>query len=116
MKWNGRRALTSPARETMIRIRYTRTPDDDPTEVWIDGSVLAVAAAPYAELDDGQGGITRGDIKDEDIKTLDTFGPGAEVFMESDDSTDVLDDTDTTTERETKIFWRTTLVQDEPTS
>jgi hypothetical protein len=72
----------------MIRVRYTRSAEDDPTEVWIDGSVRAVPARPYAALDEGQAGITRGDIKDGDIKTLDTFEPGSEVFIESDDPTD----------------------------
>jgi hypothetical protein len=100
----------------MIRVRFTRSAENDPTEVWLDGTILAVAAEPYAELDDGQGGITRGDIKDEDIRALDTFEPGSEVFVESDDPQDVLDDTDATTERETKIFWKAVLVQDEPTS
>jgi hypothetical protein len=95
----------------MIRIRYARSAEDDPSEVWIDGSVLAVGAEPYAELDEGQGGITRGDIKDGDLRALGTFEPGAEVFIESDDPTDVLDDTDTTTEQQTKIFWRAVLVQ-----
>ena len=87
----------------MIRVRYTA---NDPNEVWLDGSALAVAAEPYVDLDEGQGGITRGDIMDADLKALADFEPGAEVFVESDDPNDVLDETDTATERASKIFWR----------
>jgi len=94
----------------MIRVRYTRSAVDDPTEVWIDGSVRAVHAGPYTDLDEGQAGITQGDLKAEDIKTLDTFEPGSEVFVESDDASDVLDDTDATTERDSKIFWRARIL------
>jgi hypothetical protein len=100
---------------TVIRIRYARFPETDLTEVWLDGSVQAVPAEPYAAIDEGQGGITRGDIKDADIKTLDQFEPGAEVFVASDDPEDVLDDSDSASERDTKIFWRARLVRDEPT-
>lgn len=94
----------------MIRIRYTRMFDDDPTEVWLDGSIRAVAAAPYAHLDDGQGGVTFGDLKPEDVRALDTFASGAEVFVESEDPDDVLDDTDSTTEVVTRVWWRATVL------
>ncbi len=87
----------------MIRVRFTA---NDPNEVWLDGSALAVAAEPYDALDEGQGGITRGDITDGDLKTLADFEAGAEVFVESADADDVLDDTDEATERDTRIFWR----------
>ena len=55
----------------LIRIRYTTTSERDTTEVWLDGSVIAVRAEPYVHLDEGQGGITRGDIKPDDVVTLD---------------------------------------------
>ncbi len=95
----------------MIRIRFTRDSENDSPEVWLDGSVLAVAAEPYVDLDEGQNGITRGDIKDADLKTLDTFEPGAEVFIESEDADDVLDDSDEASERDTKIFWRAVIAE-----
>jgi hypothetical protein len=93
----------------MIRVVLQRFGDPDPMPTWLDEGTLAVAAEPYAALDEGQAGVTRGDIKDADIKTLDQFEPGAEVFLESDDPTDVLDDTDEVTERAAKIFWRATI-------
>jgi hypothetical protein len=93
----------------MIRVRYTRSHEKDSTEVWLDGSVAAALAEPYAAIDEGQGGITRSDIKDEDIKTLDTFEPGAEVFVESEDPEDILDDTDRESEVATRIYWRAVI-------
>lgn len=90
----------------MIRIRYTLMADENPTVVWLDGGTSAVAVEPYAHLDEGQGGITRGEIRTEDIKTLGEFAPGNEVFVEADDPQDVLDNTDADTERDSKIFWR----------
>jgi hypothetical protein len=50
------------------------------------------------------------DIASEDIKTLGSFKIGDEVFVESDDPTDVLDDTDAQTEAMTRIWWRARLV------
>jgi hypothetical protein len=94
----------------VIRIRYTRSAEDDPTEVWIDEDTRAVRADSYASLDEGQGGITRAEIKSDDLETLAKFGSGDDVFVESDDDTDVLDDTDIGSEIETRIWWRATII------
>lgn len=93
----------------MIRVRYTRFLENEP-DVWLDGSVRAVRAETYADLDDGQGGVTRADLKTDDILTLDQFALRDDVFVESDDPTDVLDDTDIATEVETRIWWRAVIV------
>jgi hypothetical protein len=90
----------------MIRVRYTA---NDSNEVWLDEGRQAVAE-PYADLDQGQGGVTRGDLREEDIWTLDTFDRGADVFVESVGADDVLDDTDEATARDTRIFWRAVVL------
>jgi hypothetical protein len=96
----------------MIRIRYTRDSETDSPEVWLDEATRAVRAELYAGVDEGQGGVTFGDLKKEDIGTLVGFDPGAKVIIESHESDDVLDDTDPTTERDTRIWWRATIGAD----
>jgi len=98
----------------MIRVLYARDSESDSPEVWLDGSVLAVAAEPYVDLDEGQGGVTRGDVNEEDIKTLDHFASGDEVFVESHDPEDVLDDETEELERNTRIWWRAFVGEVEP--
>jgi hypothetical protein len=95
----------------MIRVQFKRFGDADPMPTWLDADVRAVSAEPFAFVDAGQGGITQGDIDDQTlIAPLSTFPVGAEVYVESEDVSDVLDDTDTTTERDTHIWWRATIL------
>jgi hypothetical protein len=51
------------------------------------------------------GGITTGDIKEGDIRPLGSFMTGSEVYVESDDPEDCLDDTDEESQRKTHIWW-----------
>ena len=96
----------------MIRVQYARVSERDPIPTWVDGSVRAVPAESFAEVDQGQGGITRGDIVDDAmISSLDTFLPGAEVYVESDDATDCLDDETPEAEKSSHIWWRATIVE-----
>ena len=94
----------------MISVRYHRMCEVDTRETWLDGSVRTVPAATYADLDGGQGGIVRADIGTDDIRTLADFGPGDEIFVESEDPTDCLDDTDVATEIESHIWWQAVIV------
>ncbi len=90
----------------MIRVQFQRFSEPDPIPTWIDGSVRAVPAEPFQDVDDGQGGITRADIVDGAmIGPLDTFGAGAEVYVESEDVTDCLEDETAEAERSSHIWW-----------
>jgi len=86
---------------------------DQPNPRVLSADARAVAAAPDLSVDeeaDDPGGITRADIADGDIRPVGTFEPGAEVYVESPDHEDVLDDTDETTEAETHIWWRAVIL------
>jgi len=97
----------------MIRVVYQRFGQPDPEPTWLDGSVRAVPAEPFADVDSGEGGITRADIADESlIKTLDTFESDADVYVESEDETDALFDDSPEVERSSHIWWRATIVSD----
>jgi hypothetical protein len=78
--------------------------------VWLPEETRAVAGEKYAHLDEGQSGITRADINDEDIRTLGSFKLGDDVFVESEEPDDCLDDSDEQREKDTRIWWRVTLV------
>jgi hypothetical protein len=96
---------------TMIRVQFRKFSQPDETPTWLDGSVRAVPAEPFDDVDEGQGGITLGDIVDPAmIAQLDSFAVGSEVYVESEDVTDCLDDTDEATERETHIWWLATVM------
>ena len=95
----------------MIRVVLKKFGEPDPVPTWLDSDVRAVPAASYCALDEGQGGVTRADIRTDDIVTLDQFAPGDDVFVESEDPEDILDDTDVATEVETRIWWRATIVE-----
>jgi len=41
----------------MVRVQLRRLGETDPTPTWLDGSVLAVPAELFSEVDQGQGGI-----------------------------------------------------------
>lgn len=86
---------------------------DEPQPCWLDDSTAAVPAALYQHLDgdDGPGGITRGDILQADIGPLCCFNIGAEIYVESTDNEDVLDDTNETMESATRIWWRAILAE-----
>lgn len=96
----------------MVRVQFHRFSEPDPVPTWLDGSTRAVLAESFADVDQGQGGITRGDIVDDAmIAALDTFPPGAEVYVESDDATDCLFDETPETERPSHIWWRAVVVE-----
>lgn len=91
----------------MVRVRFQHFGEADPIPTWLDGSVRAVPAEPLADVDDGQGGITRADILDDAmVLPLDTFPIGAEVYVESEDASDCLFDEDPEAERDSHIWWR----------
>jgi hypothetical protein len=95
----------------VVRVQFQRFSEPDPVPTWLDGSVRAVAAAPFQDVDDGQGGITRADIVDETmVLPLDTFPTGAEVYVESEDATDSLFDETPEAERDSHIWWRAEIL------
>ena len=68
----------------------------------------AVAAEPCAEVDDdagNPGGVTRGDIRSEDVRGLGEFERGQQVYVEGDPEA-VLDDADDETTAACRIWWR----------
>ncbi|MFI5297301.1 MAG: hypothetical protein ACHREM_04325 [Polyangiales bacterium] len=84
---------------------------DRPNPRPLPGDPRAVPAAPYAHVDDeagNPGGITRADVADEFIRALSGFEDGAEIFVESDDDGDVLDDEEA---EGTRIWWRAVVVE-----
>jgi hypothetical protein len=96
----------------MVRLQFKKFSDPGPT--WLDGSVLAVPADPFADVDQGQGGITRSDITDETvIAPVDTFLVDAEVYVESDDAEDCLFDETVEEEKASRIWWRATVLAPE---
>ena len=99
----------------MVRVRFQRYGDPDADPTWLDGSVRAAPAEPFlGDVDSGQGGITRSDIADETtIKALETFVAGSEVYIESEDVNECLDDTDVPTETATHIWWRAVVLAPE---
>ena len=89
-------------------------PRDNPTPHELPSDTQAVPAEPYLALEEAHGnpgGITRAELLDSDIRPLSSFEDGALLYVESDDPTDVLDDTDEDTERLTRIWWRAVLVE-----
>ena len=95
----------------MIRVEFHRFSQRDPRPTWLDGAVRAVPAAPFADVDSGQGGITRADIVDDAmIVTIDRFPSGADVYVESDEPSDALDDETPESEQSTRIWWRATVL------
>ncbi len=100
----------------MIKVHFAKLdPDDDVQrrDVWLNGDTRAVLSEPYADLDEGQGGLTYGDLRPEDIRTLAEFEPGTTVLIESEEPTDVLDDTDEATGAMTRIWWRVVVMPPE---
>jgi hypothetical protein len=97
----------------MIRVTFQRFSQPDPLPTWLDGSVRAVPTEPYDDIDDGQGGITARDIVDDaSIARLDAFPVGADVYVESDDVTDCLEDETVETEAATRIWWLATIAHE----
>jgi hypothetical protein len=96
----------------MVRLQFRKFSDPGPT--WVDGSVLAVPAEPFDDVDQGQGGITHSDIADETvIAPVDRFPVGAEVYIESEDAEDCLFDETPEEERASRIWWRATVLAPE---
>ena len=80
----------------------------------LPSDVRAVGAEPYLALEEAHGnpgGLTRADLLDNDIRPLGSFEDGDEIYVESDDPTDVLDDTDDDTIAATRVWWRARLVE-----
>ena len=76
--------------------------------------VRAVPAEPYLAAEEAQGnpgGITRAELVDSDIRPLGSFEDGALLYIESDDPTDALDDTDDDSIAATRVWWRARLVE-----
>jgi hypothetical protein len=95
----------------MVRVQLARYEEPDPTPTWLDGATLAIPAGPFADVDEGQGGITRVDIVDGSlVAALDTFAVGAEVYVESDDPEDHLFDETPEEERSSRIWWRAVVL------
>src|SRR5450755_862450 len=95
----------------MIRVQFQKFGEADPVPTWLDGSVRAVPAEPFADVDSGQGGITLADIVDGSmIASLSTFSVDAGVYVESEDVTDFFDNAAATTESSTHIWWRAIIV------
>jgi hypothetical protein len=89
----------------MIKVRRANglTPPE-----WLDEMHWAIPADDkYAPLDEGQGGITTGEVHPEHVRPIGLFGLGDDVFVFSGD---VLDDTDDATEHDTGIWWRATVI------
>jgi hypothetical protein len=98
----------------MVRVQWKRFSEPDAAPTWLDGATRAVPRETFGDVDQGQGGITRSDIIDETmIAALDTFPAGAEVYIESEDATECLDDTDEETEKNTRIWWSATVLAPE---
>ena len=90
----------------MIRVQFKKFSFVDEVPTWLDPSVRAVPAAPFDGVDEGQGGITTRDIIDADmVAQLGSFAPGSEVYVESEDVTECLDDETVETEQTTRIWW-----------
>jgi hypothetical protein len=71
--------------------------------------IRAVPAEPYAGIEDdagNPGGVTRADIRSEDVRCLGEFDDGSDVYVESDATDDVLDDTDDEAAAASRIWWR----------
>ncbi len=103
----------------MVKIHFAKLdPEDtvDRRDTWLPGSTRAVLSEPYADLDEGQGGLMFAEIRVEDIRTLSDFSPGATVVVESEDPRDVLDDTDEVTQAATHIWWRVIILPPEVTT
>ena len=74
----------------------------------------AVLAGHYIRVEEdagNPGGVTRGDIASADIRTLGECADGQDVYVESDATDDVLDDTDDETSVTSRIWWRATVLE-----
>jgi hypothetical protein len=101
---------------SMVKVRFAKLDPEDDAErqdTWLNGDTRAVLSAPYADLDEGQGGLTFSDLRPDDIKMLSEFAVSTTVLIESDDPTDVLDDTDETSAEMTHIWWRVVILPSE---
>jgi len=97
----------------MIRVAFNRFCKVDDFPSWLDATVRAVPAESFAEADEGSGGITTQDIIDTGmIAQLGSFAPGSEVYVESEDICDCLDDETVETEVATHIWWRARIMMD----
>jgi hypothetical protein len=95
----------------MIHVRHlTAFPNDDrPT--MIDGATNAVLAVTCAEFDMGQGGMTAEEVDVDEVASLITFPLGSELFVESGDPNDVLDNATEETAAQSRIWWRIMIVE-----
>ena len=76
----------------------------------VPADIRAVPAAKYAlyeEAAGNPGGITRGELADDDIRALSTYEDGEAVYMEGDPG-EVLDDEQG---EATRIWWRARLIE-----
>ena len=94
-----------------VRVRYVvEFPSDDrPRE--LSPNTRAVLAESCAEYDVGQGGVTFEEIDPGDVRALGTFAIDSELFVESPNVSDCLDDMDDDTAARTRIWWRAVVVE-----
>ena len=87
--------------------------DDRPRE--LPGDTRAVLAETCAEYDIGQGGVTFEEVSPEDVAPLSAYPNGSELFVESPNASDCLDDsTEDDSAVRTRIWWRAIVVDVEP--
>jgi hypothetical protein len=96
----------------MIRVRYAVEFAHDDRATELPGDTRAVPAHRYEWCDVGQGGITFEEVDPGDVQALAVFPAGSELFIDSGNPADVLDSTDETTERGTRIWWRVIVVEE----
>jgi len=90
----------------MIRVQFKKFSRVDEIPTWLDPSVRAVPAESFEEVDEGQGGITTRDIIDTGmVAPVGSFPAGSEVYIESEDVTDCLDDETVEAEGASHIWW-----------
>lgn len=94
----------------MIRVRYVVAFQREDRPLDLPGDTGAVLAQLYKWCDIGQSAVTREEIHERDVQPLGAFPIGSELFVESRDGRDSLDDTDAESTARTRIWWRVEIV------
>ncbi len=97
-----------------VGVRFASRFGDDPPSTGLPDDTRAVSAEPYVDVENGAGAITFMDVQAADIRRLDGFDVGDEVFVESDDRVHVFDSETEEARQSTHIWWRAVLVRDGP--
>ncbi len=88
-------------------------PADNATPRLLPPDVRAVGAEPYLAIEEAHGnpgGLTRAELRDDDIRALGSFDDGDQLYLEGEPE-QVLDDTDDDTIAATRVWWRAVLVE-----